>query len=101
MSIFNPKSPLHDGAVIIHNEIIEAAACILPLTESAMVDPAMGTRHRAALGISEETDAIAIVISEEKQHISVAENGRFVNIGMDEMELRRFLNEQLFISSGD
>jgi len=100
-SIFNPKSPLHDGAIIIQNEIIEAAACILPLTESDMVDPAMGTRHRAALGITEETDAICIVVSEEKQRISVAENGRFINIGMDEMELRRFLNEQLFISSGD
>jgi diadenylate cyclase len=101
ISIFNPKSPLHDGAVIIQNEIIEAAACILPLTESTTVDPAMGTRHRAALGITEETDAIAIVISEETQRISVAENGRFINIGMDEMELRRFLNEELFISSGD
>ena len=101
LSIFNPKSPLHDGAVIIQNEIIEAAACILPLTESSTVDPAMGTRHRAALGITEETDALAIVISEETQQISVAENGRFVNIGMDEMELRRFLNEELFISSGD
>ena len=66
-----------------------------------MVDPAMGTRHRAALGITEETDAIAIVVSEEKQRISVAEDGRFMNIGMDEMELRRFLNEQLFMSSGD
>ena len=60
-----------------------------------------GTRHRAALGITEETDAIAIVISEENQRISVADNGRFVNIGMDEMELRRYLNEELFISSGD
>ncbi len=100
-SIFNPKSPLHDGAIIIQNEIIESAACILPLTESSMVDPAMGTRHRAALGITEETDAIAIVVSEEKQRISVAEDGRFMNIGMDEMELRRFLNEQLFMSSGD
>jgi diadenylate cyclase len=61
----------------------------------------MGTRHLAALGITEETDAIAIVISEETQRISVAENGHFMNIGMDEMELRRFLNEELFISSGD
>ncbi len=101
LSIFNPKSPLHDGAVIMQNEIIESASCILPLTESTMVDPAMGTRHRAALGITEETDAIAIVISEENQRISVADNGRFVNIGMDEMELRRYLNEELFISSGD
>ena len=53
VSIFNPSSPLHDGAVIIQNDLIDAAACILPLTESKMIDPDMGTRHRAALGISE------------------------------------------------
>ena len=85
----------------MQNEIIESAACILPLTESTTVDPAMGTRHRAALGITEETDAIAIVVSEETQKVSLAENGRFVHVGIDEMELRRYLNEQLFISSGD
>ena len=101
MSIFNPGSPLHDGAVIIQNDIIDAAACILPLTESTMVDPGMGTRHRAALGISEETDSIVLVISEETAKISLAENGRFIKIGMDEMDLRRHLNERMFISSGD
>ena len=101
VSIFNPSSPLHDGAVIIQNDIIDAAACILPLTESKMIDPEMGTRHRAALGISEETDSIVIVISEETSKISLAENGRFINIGMDEMDLRRYLNERMFISSGD
>jgi len=101
MSIFNPGSPLHDGAVIIQNDIIDAAACILPLTESTMVDPGMGTRHRAALGISEETDSIVLVISEETAKVSLAENGRFIKIGMDEMDLRRHLNERMFISSGD
>jgi len=101
ISIFNPSSPMHDGAVIIQNEIIEAAACILPLTESTMVDPAMGTRHRAALGLSEETDALIVVISEETHRISVAENGRLVNLGQDEMALRRFLNDRLFMSSSD
>ena len=101
VSIFNPTSPLHDGAVILQNDIIEAAACILPLTESSMVDPEMGTRHRAALGLSEETDAIVIVVSEEKKRVTVAEEGRFVKIDMDEMDLRRYLNERLFISSGD
>jgi diadenylate cyclase len=101
ISIFNPTSPMHDGAIIIQNEIIEAAACILPLTESAMVDPEMGTRHRAALGLSEETDALIVVVSEETHRISVAENGRLMNLGQDEMALRRFLNDRLFISSGD
>ena len=101
VSIFNPSSPLHDGAVIIQNDIIDAAACILPLTESKMIDPEMGTRHRAALGISEETDAIVVLISEEKARISVAENGRFSHIGIDEVGLQKFLNDKMFISSGD
>ncbi|SVA13965.1 uncharacterized protein METZ01_LOCUS66819 [marine metagenome] len=101
LSIFNPSSPLHDGAVILQNTLVEAAGCILPLTESDMVNPDMGTRHRAALGLTEESDAIVIVVSEERGAIAAAENGRFVNLDMDEMSLRRYLNERLFISSGD
>jgi diadenylate cyclase len=101
LSIFNPSSPMHDGAVIIQNTLLEAASCILPLTESQMVLPEMGTRHRAALGITEESDAIVIVISEERGAIATAENGRFTNLEIDEMKLRRYLNERLFISSGD
>ena len=101
LSIFNPGSPLHDGAVILQNTLVEAAGCILPLTESGMITPDMGTRHRAALGLTEETDAIVIVVSEERGAIAAAEDGRFVNLDMDEMALRRFLNERLFISSGD
>tara|TARA_B100001175_G_C19375684_1_gene573991 strand:- start:12 stop:788 length:777 start_codon:yes stop_codon:yes gene_type:complete len=101
LSIFNPESPLHDGAVILQNTLIEAAGCILPLTESQMILPEMGTRHRAALGIAEESDAIVLIISEERGTISTAENGRFTNLDMDEMKLRRYLNERLFISSGD
>ena len=101
VSIFNPSSPLHDGAVIMQNTLLEAAGCILPLTESQMILPEMGTRHRAALGLTEETDAIEIVVSQERGALAAAENGRFVNLDMDEMALRRFLNERLFISSGD
>ena len=101
VSIFNPTSPLHDGAVIIQNDIIDAAACILPLTESSMVDPEMGTRHRAALGISEETDAIVVLISEEKARISVVEDGRIAHINVDEIGLRKYLNDRMFIASGD
>ena len=101
LSIFNPGSPLHDGAVILQNTLVEAAGCILPLTESDMIAPDMGTRHRAALGLTEETDAIVIVVSEERGAIAAAEDGRFANLDMDEMALRRFLNERLFISSGD
>tara|TARA_B100001250_G_scaffold329463_1_gene294143 strand:- start:581 stop:1357 length:777 start_codon:yes stop_codon:yes gene_type:complete len=101
LSIFNPESPMHDGAVILQNTLVEAAGCILPLTESQMILPEMGTRHRAALGITEESDAIVIVISEERGTIATAENGRFTNLEIDEMKLRRYLNERLFISSGD
>jgi diadenylate cyclase len=101
LSIFNPGSPMHDGAVILQNTLIEAAGCILPLTESQMVLPEMGTRHRAALGMTEESDAIVVVVSEERGTISTAENGRFTNLEIDEMKLRRYLNERLFISSGD
>ena len=101
LSIFNPSSPLHDGAVVLQNTLIESAGCILPLTESEMINPDMGTRHRAALGLTEESDAIVIVVSEERGVIAAAENGRFVKLDMDEMVLRRYLNERLFISSGD
>ena len=92
---------MHDGAVILQNTLIEAAGCILPLTESQMVSPEMGTRHRAALGITEESDALVVVISEERGTISIAENGRFTYLDIGEMELRRYLNDRLFISSGD
>ena len=101
LSIFSPSSPLHDGAVIVQNDLIDSAACILPLTDSKMVDPEMGTRHRAALGITEETDAIVILISEERSQVSIAENSHFVEIDMDDIALTKFLNDKMFISSGD
>jgi len=101
LSIFHPNSSMHDGAVILQNTLIEAAGCILPLTDSQMISPEMGTRHRAALGITEESDALVVVISEERGSISIAENGRFTFLDIDEMELRRYLNDRLFISSGE
>lgn len=75
-TIFTPYSPLHDGAVIIRGEMIVAAGCILPLSQATMSDRALGTRHRAALGLSEETDALVFVVSEETSTISLAEAGR-------------------------
>lgn len=75
VSIFNPRSPLHDGAAIIQNDLIDSARCILPLTENADADATLGTRHRAAIGLSEESDAMIIVVSEETGRISLAENG--------------------------
>jgi len=77
-TIFTPYSPLHDGAVIIRGDTIIGAGCILPLTQAQMTDRTLGTRHRAALGLSEETDALVVVVSEESATISVAQNGRLL-----------------------
>ena len=74
-NIFEPNTPLHDGAVVIREEVIEAAACILPLAEASGVSRELGTRHRAAVGLSENTDAVIIVVSEETGVISMAQDG--------------------------
>lgn len=76
VSIFSPLTPLHDGAVIIHENRVAAAACLLPLSAREEIDSSYGTRHRAALGLVEETDAIIVVVSEETGAISLALNGR-------------------------
>jgi diadenylate cyclase len=91
-AIFNPRSPLHDGALIIRGEIALAAKCLLPLSQSPDIDPALGTRHRAAMGISEQTDAIIVVVSEETGMISVVEDGKMQRGVTDEM-LRARLKE--------
>jgi diadenylate cyclase len=75
VTIFTPYSPLHDGAVLISGDRIRSAGAILPLTQSPVVDRSLGTRHRAALGLSEETDAIVIVVSEETSQLAVAQHG--------------------------
>jgi diadenylate cyclase len=74
-TIFTPYSPLHDGAVIIRGDSIVGAGCILPLSQGVVANRSLGTRHRAALGLAEETDAIVIVVSEETAVVSVARNG--------------------------
>ncbi len=76
INIFIPNTPLHDGAVIVQRDQIAAAACYLPLSESAFISKELGTRHRAALGLSEVTDAIVIIVSEETGAISIAEDGK-------------------------
>ena len=75
VTIFTPYSPLHDGAVLIAGDRIRSAGAILPLTQSPVIDRSLGTRHRAALGLSEETDAIVIVVSEETSQVAVAHGG--------------------------
>lgn len=75
-TIFTRPGPLHDGAVIIQNDRLVAAGCILPLSQDERLAPALGTRHRAALGLSEETDAVVVVVSEETGGIAYAEGGK-------------------------
>jgi diadenylate cyclase len=89
-TIFTPYSPLHDGAVIISGDTIKAAGAILPLTQYSLPDRSLGTRHRAALGLAEETDAIVVVVSEETSRISVARRGR-LEAGIDAGRLREIL----------
>ncbi|AFS79192.1 DNA integrity scanning domain-containing protein [Gottschalkia acidurici 9a] len=76
INIFIPNTPLHDGAVLIKNDNIKAAACFLPLTENPNLSKELGTRHRAALGITERSDSVAIIVSEETGTISIAEKGK-------------------------
>lgn len=78
VNIFVPNTPLHDGAVIISNNKIKAAACILPLANDKQIAKELGTRHRAAIGISKETDSIAVVVSEETGKISIAKDGTLI-----------------------
>jgi diadenylate cyclase len=93
-SIFTPRSPLHDGAVIIAEDRVVAAGCILPLSQSETVSRSLGTRHRAAIGLTEETDAIVIVVSEETGRLSLVRRGKLTSYGASAellMDLRAFL----------
>lgn len=93
-AIFYPTSPIHDGAVIIQQGRIRAAGCFLPLTRDENIDPNFGTRHRAAIGISQETDALAIAVSEENAAISLIVDGH-VSRNLDAKELRKALRNLL------
>ena len=91
-NIFFKDAPLHDGAVIVRNYRICAAGCFLPLTEQTDVDANLGTRHRAALGISETSDAVTVVVSEETGHVSLTFNRRlFKNVSLQTLRSRLFL----------
>lgn len=87
INIFEHNTPLHDGAVVIRGNAITAATCYLPLSENMSISKSYGTRHRAALGISEETDSVTVVVSEESGRVSVSERGR-LTVMRDPDELR-------------
>ncbi len=91
ISIFRPGSPLHDGAVVIKGDRVIAAACLFPLSENPNIDTSLGTRHRAGMGVTEESDAIAIIVSEETGQVSVAQNGRLTR-NVEEKTLRQLLH---------
>jgi diadenylate cyclase len=90
-SIFYPRSPLHDGGVVIRGTRVAAARCVFPLTQRDEVVRSLGTRHRAAIGLTEESDAIVVVVSEETGVISIAYRGR-LSRGLDKEKLRRMLH---------
>ncbi len=90
VNVFHPATPLHDGAVIVQGNRVAAAACFLPLTVNPELSRTLGSRHRAAIGLSEDTDAVAVVVSEETGAISVVEAGQ-IRRGLDGPALRRAL----------
>ncbi len=96
-SLFQTKSPLHDGAIILYNGVILSAGCYLPLSKNVEIDRHFGTRHRAALGISEVSDAVVVVVSEETGRITVCVNQKFITVsGEEELRnsLRIYLNDE-------
>ncbi|HJG47600.1 MAG TPA: diadenylate cyclase CdaA [Facklamia tabacinasalis] len=96
INIFIPNTPLHDGAVIISDYQIAAASCYLPLSESTLIPKELGTRHRAAIGLSEVTDAVTVIVSEETGDISVVKGDK-MNRALDRNEFRKILEEYLFV----
>lgn len=108
VTLFAPNTPLHDGAVIIRQERVAAASCFLPLTKNPSISRELGTRHRAAIGVTEGTDAVAVTVSEETGMISFTRDGE-INRNLDSKQLRRRLlqamdielMEPVSVSSGD
>ena len=95
IAIFLPSSPMHDGGVIIHNGRIHSSGCLLPLSNNPDIPKRYGTRHRAALGLSEETDAVIIVVSEETQEISLVRQGKITTLSDEEALSSRL--QEIFI----
>jgi len=98
--IFVPNTPLHDGAVIIRDNKVYAAACFLPLSTNRTLSKELGTRHRAALGVTENSDCVSVIVSEETGGISIAENG-VLKQRLTEKELREFLYNTLVKTDND
>lgn len=100
INIFEKNTPLHDGAVIVRGDRVVAATCYLPLSDNMNLDKEMGTRHRAAVGISEVSDSLTIVVSEETGGVSVASGGRIIR-GLNENSLKMYLQEMQGVGPGE
>lgn len=100
INLFYPNSPLHDGAAVVREGRIVAASVVLPLSDNTAATSQLGTRHRAALGITEQSDAVAVVVSEETGQVSVAENGRLIR-NLDAERLEEQLRELLHLDFAD
>lgn len=94
INIFIPNTPLHDGAVIIKNNRVQVASAYLPLSDNAMIPKSLGTRHRAAVGISEVTDAITVVVSEETGGVTITRNGQFM-VDLSQQDYLKYLRAEL------
>ena len=99
LTIFHPKTALHDGGVVLSGERIVAASCVFPVSQSEIRDRSLGLRHRAAIGLSEESDAVTIVVSEETGAVSICVDGK-IELNLDEEEFRERL-EDIFLSDRD
>jgi diadenylate cyclase len=91
-SIFHPVSPMHDGAIVIRNGRIYSSGCVLPLSKNPVLDKNLGTRHRAALGITEETDSFVLVVSEESKSLGVAQSGH-LTLNVESNQVRKLIYE--------
>lgn len=100
INIFFPNSPLHDAAVVIQGDRIQAASVVLPLTDNISASSNLGTRHRAGIGVTEDSDALAVIVSEETGQMSVAHSGRLIR-NLDQDRLRRVLRTLLHIEVAD
>jgi diadenylate cyclase len=98
VTIFNPTTPLHDGAVVVRRHRVAAAACFLPLTLNPRLSKDLGTRHRAAIGITEDSDAVAVVVSEETGLISFVQAGQ-IRRGLDATKLRGSIFQALEVNN--
>ena len=95
LNIFEKDTPLHDGAVIIRGKRIVAASCLLPLTEKRNLSQELGTRHRAGIGVSEQSDSVVIIVSEETGTVSIARNGELMRY-LNADDIREILRSTLF-----